>query len=140
MENKLLGVLVPILITVVSFALGAYSTWRGFADGRRRLAYYAQTYLSKSGFTTLYKGQESLNYNLRSFDGGKNWYAVEETVTGGVKILGLSEEVYPGLLKHLEAMDHLVSYVEKYGAIRLLNREGVRLLERVGFTVTRDET
>lgn len=45
------------------------------------------------------------HYELHSFDGGKNWYAIKTTKSLGVMILGLAEEVYPGLLKEIFAID-----------------------------------
>ena len=64
---------------------------------------------SKVGSTRLTKvadkkyelGEEMVSYNLRSFDGGQNWYQVEydtSTDPWKMKILGNVQETNPGLL------------------------------------------
>lgn len=77
--------------------------------------YYQSTYLKRQGGTGMYNGT-MLNYNLKSFDGGKIWYACEYDEKGLI-ILGNVEKVYPGLLAHLEAWDKLQNYIAKFGPI-----------------------
>lgn len=48
-----------------------------------------------------------LNYDLRSFDGGKVWYAVEREPGGGFRILGEADTIYPDLRQSLAALDQL---------------------------------
>lgn len=103
---------------------------------RQALEYYSKTYLHKQGGTTM-TSPPIPSYDLRSFDGGKNWYAVESTQSGGVNILGRAEQVYPGLLEHLQGMEELRAHVAKHGPITGLDEEGLKELERVGFTVER---
>ena len=52
----------------------------------------------KSGGTVLWPGsnREVVNYNLRTFDSGKNWYAVEYDQDWGMRITGGVDKVYPG--------------------------------------------
>ena len=64
------------------------------------------------------------NYHIRSWDAGKNWYAVEYDNDWGIKILGDAKEMYPGLLEHIKAIDALTS-----GSV------GVDELRSAGFTV-----
>lgn len=64
---------------------------------QQELKKYQETYLRRYGwwFTSdYYIGY----YHIRSFDGGKMWYAAEET-NCGLKILGRAEKVYPFLMK-----------------------------------------
>lgn len=108
---------------------------------KRSVDYYSVNFLRKQGSTSLMpnlKQGEFLNYELRSFDGGKNWYAVQSDFkTETVKILGEAETVYPGLMKHLNAMDALTAYVEKNGPISLSSEnDAVDLLRNIGLTVT----
>ena len=73
--------------------------------------------LSHQGGGCLYKPpgweQKYFNYNLRSWDAGKTWYAIEyDKDCGerwGITILGNAEELYPGLLEHIKFMDSLTS-------------------------------
>ena len=89
------------------------------------------------------KNGNSFNYDIRSWDGGKIWYAVEidtNCVDGlwGIKILGRANELYPGLVKHIESWNVLTKYVKKYGSISPNDPEGIKLLENVGATVEID--
>lgn len=94
--------------------------------------------LIKSGGTSLYGDKEMLNYNLRSWDGGKNWYAIDQELCfrfGEVKILGEAETIYPGLLKHLKAWNKLTEYVEKNGPLNPTDTEALQLIEAAGFKI-----
>lgn len=75
--------------------------------------FYTRRYKTYKGSTTLWypeKWEEpddvSFKYNLRTFDGGKNWYVVDyERSTNEVKIVGDAEELYPGLVEHLDEIE-----------------------------------
>ncbi|KKL90594.1 hypothetical protein LCGC14_1903180, partial [marine sediment metagenome] len=58
---------------------------------------------------------DMISYNLKTFDGGKHWYATEYDEDWGVIILGEAEEVYPGLLEHIEAMDKIYTWSSVIG-------------------------
>lgn len=88
---------------------------------------------SKSGGTSLLTGI-NINYNLRTFDGGKTWYAVEIDRDWGMTILDESNDVYPGLLNHIEAMDKLIEHVKQNGSIGV---DDIQLLKDAGFEVKR---
>lgn len=75
------------------------------------------------------------NYDLRSWDAGKNWYAVEIDDDWGIKILGDAKVLYPKLLEHIEGMDDLTDYVLKNGSIDGKDSAGIKALEKAGFTV-----
>lgn len=85
----------------------------------------------KSGGTSLLTGT-NINYDLRTFDSGNTWYAVKRNDDWGISIIGEAEEVYPGLLDHLEAWDTLTEYVQKNGPI---DANSIQLLEDAGFKV-----
>lgn len=91
------------------------------------------TNLYKQGGTTI--GGKLINYNLRSWDGGKNWYAVDYSFeTKEFKIIGEAEKVYPGLLHHLKAWDTLTNYVKDNGPINPSDEKGVSIFEAAGFS------
>ncbi len=123
---------------IVTFLLGAcagiviFNLRGNNKELRRQLDYYKRTYLRRQG-----GGPWELGHtDLRSFDGGKNWYAVKST-DGGLEILGLAEEVYPGLLAQLEGFDRLVAYAREHGPIgsRPITSEDISVLTEAGFTV-----
>ena len=102
--------------------------------------YFNTTYLRKQGATSMWPASskgEMFSYDLRSFDAGKTWYAVERHGELGeyVVILGKAEVVYPGLMKHLSAMDALTDYVQRQGQFNLNDKLERSLLENAGFQV-----
>lgn len=109
---------------------------------KRSLAYYDSACLQKQGSTSTYGGGELgkdfVNYDLRSWDSGKTWYAVKyNSETETLTILGEADTIYPNLLEHLEGMDALTDYVQKNGAIgsKPISKGEINLLEGAGFTV-----
>lgn len=108
-----------------------------------KLNYYNKTILKKQGSTSTYGGgqlgKDFINYNLQSWDGGKNWYACEYDSEWGIKILGLAEDIYPGLLKHLEAWDELTDYVIKNGPIGSngISKKDIKILTNAGFEISK---
>lgn len=91
------------------------------------------TNLHKQGGTTI--NGKLINYNLRSWDGGKNWYAVDYNFeTKEFKIIGEAEKVYPGLLHHLATWERLTNYVKDNGPISMSDKEAVKMLEEAGFS------
>jgi hypothetical protein len=97
--------------------------------------WYKTRYPSKSGGTVLWPGSKGklLAYQLRSFDGGKNWYAVHDD-DSGVHILGPAETIYPGLMDQIASMDELITNADKQGPLNLTNSTTVGLLEKAGVT------
>ena len=89
---------------------------------------------SKSGGTTLLTG-DIINYNLKTFDSGKTWYAVEIDREWGMTIIGEAEDVYPGLLDHIKAWNALTEYVEQNGPITELSLLEQQLLNDIGLEV-----
>ena len=62
-----------------------------------------KNHLTKQGFIEEHGTGKGINYNLKSFDSGKNWYVVEYNYDSEeLKILGGVDDVYPGLMKKIE--------------------------------------
>jgi len=106
----------------------------------RELSYYQSTYLHKQGWTKLYPGSgaDGLGYDLRSFDRGQTWYAIDTNQRDRVVILGLAEDVYPGLLQQEAGLAALIEYAKKHGPINLTGEDAAQqlnLLRDSGFTV-----
>lgn len=124
-----------LLVAVVSFTAGtSYQKHRSVHD-LQDLAYYRQTNLFQSGWS-----QGVGSYQLYSLNGGKNWWAVEQTEDGQVEIIGSAEEVFPGLLKRLRAWDDLEEYARENGPLTLSgDRAAIEqiVLEATGSTVKR---
>ena len=108
-----------IFMCLVMFVLAGIATHleaKNTKSRRRELTYYKETYSHKQGATAML-GDKTINYHLQSFDGGKIWYATEHLEDDGVKILGLAEEIFPGLLAHLASKDALIVYTKTNGPI-----------------------
>jgi hypothetical protein len=139
MESRFVLALGILAIILLSGFSGSYIQKHSFSSLRvaQDLEYYKSTYLRKLGFLAGFG-----TYELLSFDGGKMWYAVERGKDNSIIIRGTAEAVFPGLLSHLEGIDALVEYAEKYGPLTLAgtlaggNAETQKaLLEGAGFTV-----
>lgn len=125
-----LTILVAILALIVCFFVGYYKCKNDLASQLESLKYYKKTYLHRIGGTTQYP-----SYHLVSIDGGLKWYAMEKDSDGSTIILGLSEEIFPGLIEHLKGMDRLTEYVLKNGPIEHIGPEEAKILGDAGFTV-----
>jgi len=104
------------------------------------LDFYQETYLQKQGSTTMFGDNGFHNppfqYDLRSWDGGKNWYAVNyDFATRELKVLGEVETIYPGFMKHLDHWDKLTKHVSKNGPLNPTNPVDREVMECAGFTV-----
>jgi hypothetical protein len=90
--------------------------FRDLRESLNELEYDRRMFLQRQGSTMLFSregntiniGPVMVNYDLRSFDGGKIWYACERGPDGEVKILGTVDEVHPQLRESLATTDHLV--------------------------------
>lgn len=73
------------------------------------------------------------NYDIRSWDGGQNWYAVEyKSDTKELKVIGDVDTLYPGLLKKIEGLNDLIKYVEENGTIEGSTYKEIELLKDAG--------
>lgn len=127
----LLGIVLATIIFVAGYIFGFNS--RENKINLRNLKYYEKKYLRKIGYTVGYG-----SYNLRSLDGGQNWYAVKCTSnlpdSEKIEIIGPAEEVFPGLLEKLKSIDELVRYAQK-GPITEMGPEEKIMFEKAGFTM-----
>ncbi|MBI3075075.1 MAG: hypothetical protein HYY92_02615 [Parcubacteria group bacterium] len=101
------------------------------------LDYYEKTMLREQGWS-----QEVGNYDLRSFDGGKRWYAVESDEKGGMIIRGVAEDIFPGLLGRLRGMEALSAYVKENGPLTFSGPRATvdrALIEAAGFSVAEEK-
>ena len=104
-----------------------------------------ETYLSKSGGTSLYfppwwnkiRDGKGFNYHLMSFDGGQNWYAIDkEKLFDEILVIGLVDHIYPGLMEYLDKMGNLSSHVREHGSLDLTDKDDIEVLTDAGFTVS----
>jgi hypothetical protein len=128
-----------ILTAIAALTVGHYAEKhvRNMKSMQRELDHYHSTYKIRQGGTSLWSGSkgEMLNYFLESFDGGLNWYVIR-TEGNNRYVQGNVENVYPGLMRHLQAMDDLTRRVEANGPLDLGKSSDVKFLKNVGFTVT----
>lgn len=133
----ILGFIAVVLVVgVLSALLGAHLYKRSSSWKDKEIAYYQGTYLRKQGFAIGFD-----DYELLSFNGGKRWYAVIRDGEGAVVIRGSADEVFPGLLEHLQGMDALIAYAKKNGPITLVGPNAsaeLKVLQRAGFMVMRE--
>lgn len=121
---------VLVLIIVYSF----------YRDVEKKFAELKAKYLAESGADPIC-GQ----YQLRSFDGGLNWCAVDPSsgADSPVKILGPVEQVYPGLRQRLSARKDLQRYMQQYGFNGVKNAGDVKhimwLIDASGYSVKEDK-
>lgn len=122
---ELLAVIGIVGALIVGAVCGHYSrSWE--VDGLKRdIRDYRARYLHRNGWSAAY-GQ----YRLVSIDGGGAWHELDETG----KIIGPADRA---LVKHLDGLDALTSYVAANGPIgsRPITKDDVRALERAGFEV-----
>lgn len=129
------------IVILVAFLAIVFTTFNvAFLQGRESsnnsevLAYYQQTYLREQG-SFIGFGQ----YELRSFDGGKRWYATERDEEGAMMILGTAEEVFPSLLSRIHGMRALLKRAAQNDPLTLSGEQAEAdrtLLESAGFTIT----
>jgi len=134
------------LIIAILYYFGIYKPNKEILNGHEeREKRHNETYLTKTGSTSLYfpptwskiRDGKSFNYHLRSFDGGKNWFAIDrEKLFDEVFVIGLVEHVYPGLMDYLERMDNLTNHVYEHGSLDITDSEDIKILNDAGFTVS----
>jgi len=110
----------------------------GVLSQKRHLKEWESTHLSKQGATCLWEGSKGqmVSYNLRSFDGGKNWYAVDINIASNeVKVVGPAEEKFPGLVKHIENWNKLTTHVLDHGPLNLGSTSDMAFLKSIGITI-----
>ena len=140
----ILGCIIGLGVFYVLVLSPFISNYKGLVNNDKQ---YTKTYLRKSGGTSLYfppkwnkiRDGKMFNYYLRSFDGGKNWYAIDEKkLFDEVIVLGLVEHIYPGLMEHLNNFDKLTNHVKENGPMGL-NKKDIEILTDAGFTVSKNK-
>lgn len=151
MKNiKNMGYLLLVVFGLIVFGLFIFSEYLPMKGKLKRIeerqANRNKLELSHAGGGALYTPpdwkEKYFNYTLRSWDGGKTWYAIEydrECEGGwGIRILGEVDTLYPGLLKHIEGMDAFSKYIDEKGTIDGTDPEGLKILENAGFILKID--
>lgn len=124
--------IVGFILMTLTLGLALFESNQRIDSMERRIEYMTQYEDRKSGGTSLLTGS-NIDYDLRTFDSGRTWYAVKMDSDWGMSILGEAEEVHPGLLDHIEAWDRLMEHVEQNGPIGL---NDIQLLKDIGLEVT----
>lgn len=106
---------------------------------QRKNAYAWRHFRRLQGSTMLWPGSsgEVVPYDLRSWDSGTTWFAVETDAEIRMTIKGPAEQIFPGLLAVVVASGELAS---ARGALDLSNDHDLDLLQRAGFTVQASNT
>lgn len=139
--------LVKRLQFIIAMFLGMFFGYLFFGEDSEKIKeynYYEENYQTKIGSTMMLNDDTDwLSYELRTFDGGKIWYAVESDINNGaVRILGESDSIYPGLIDHINGLDKLTEYVEKNVPLDLSesdSSEQIKLLEDIGIKIVINE-
>lgn len=131
------GIIIVLIVVIMTMGFSIFDLKNDLDQSKRTLDYTTRHLDSKGGGTVMLTG-EFINYNLKTFDSGKHWYAIEYDDCWGMTILGEAEDVYPGLLKHIDAMDKLTNHVSINGPIDLSSSDA-DLLRDAGFTIQAKE-
>ena len=126
-------VILILAATVLALGLTSVNLKDDLTQSERTLSRITRHLDSKTGGTSLLTG-DMISYNLKTFDGGKHWYATEYDEDWGVIILGEAEEVYPGLLEHIKVMDKIYDRISTNGPLDLSISSDADLYDASGFT------
>jgi len=127
--------LIILSLLLIGLVIVGNAIYQNNQRTEKSLRFCQSTYLRKQGGTSV--SGSWLNYDLRSFDGGLHWYAVDMTQEG-VVILGDADTVYPGLLSHIDGLERLIKYVKENGPIQVgekMEPEALQVLNDAGMTV-----
>lgn len=127
-SNSWIGLLRSFILGILGgiFIIYTVLLYETISEPKTQLSEYEERYLHQSGWSLFIDDE----YHLFSNDGGQHWYAIIDNV-----IVGEADEIYPGLVKHLQSVDDLIEYVEKNGPITLKSTEEFKLLEDNGFSI-----
>ena len=138
-----------IIVGAIGIALFFYGVVLPYVEKHKSMEEAIQQHnelvLCEIGSTIMYfppwwnkiRDGKSFNYHLKSFDGGKKWYAIDtESKEEGLIIMGLVEHIYPGLIEHIDGMNSLTDHVTENGSLDLTKKEDVEVLTDAGFTVS----
>ncbi len=136
-DNYTIPVTLVFILLFILAMLVNHDRWNTIRALRKEVTYYQTNYQYKVGTTALYDGYSltnPLSYRLATFDGGKNWYALD-TKADEVVVVGSAEEIYPKLLKHLNDMDLLFERIKHGPITNFSDPKDIELLKNVGVTV-----
>lgn len=157
MKKRGYGIAFAIVIAFIIYLIGAKTGHNipafkpeSMIELENQVAYYDSTYLRLQGGTKLYTPPGGLveeggylNFDLRTWDGGKAWYVVNYDMEDGrLEIIGLADTIYPGLVAQQAGLDRLFEYVSENGSITLDGEnieEQIKILREAGISVTTDE-
>ena len=139
MENK--GVkLMQIIIMVLVAALCITSTllFQTKTNMRRNVEIdkeHTKYWRSLTGATCLWPGSHGkpVSYNLKSWDGGETWVAVEYDKEWRMKVLGDAEVIFPGLVKNINAVEVLLKAAQNGTPLTIPKDQ--KLFKNSGFEV-----
>lgn len=123
-----------VIITLLS---ALWNAKRELHFAKEREAKNFEHYRQLVGSTRLWNGSngDMISYNLRSFDSGQTWVAVEIDKESKMRIKGDAEKLYPGLVQQIQGMNALTEEVLKGRQIDLSNQSNQQLLTKVGFDI-----
>lgn len=135
LQNGLGIVIVVLLLLGIGFWAGQAWLRPELESARRDLQGMRSKFMLKQGHL-----EEYGDYTLYSVNFGKDWIRVKQDDNFRVEdASGPVRETEPGLLeaarKKEKAWDRLLTYIEKNGPITSDDKEGLRILEDVGFEV-----
>jgi len=114
-----------VFFIILAYFVGRYAQRRDLKRDIMSLEDYRKNNLQMQGVDVTYG-----KYDLRSLNGGKNWFAVDEdSENGEVGLVGDAEEVFPGLLEHLRIMDITTVYLLGKGPIVHIGPEEAEILK-----------
>jgi hypothetical protein len=135
--NQYMWIIGFALLCALGASMALNMRQEAYAEGlQRHMQNYAETYKRYQGIMPWM--DSTISYDLRTFDGGSTWFAVE-IKNGKMHILGEAHDVYPGLLERIqdteESFSRLTAYVEKNGPISPDDPVGRQLLQDFGFEI-----
>lgn len=132
-----LPLIIPVVFisSLIFLIIGFYKGRNSLGSEMKNLKAYKERYLYKQGIDIKFG-----KYDLISLDGGKRWYAFEYSQDNNWEIMikGPAEEIFPGLLAHLNGFDALIKYARENGPISFSERtigKDIEILEGAGFNI-----
>lgn len=126
-------------LVIITLIFTLWNAKRELHFAKVREAKNFEHYRQLVGSTRLWNGSngEMISYNLRSFDSGQTWVAVDIDKDSKMSIKGDAEKLYPGLVQQIQGMNALTEEVLKGRQIDSSNRSDQQLLTKVGFEIVK---
>ena len=127
----IVGAGIVLILVLTSICLMLWASLRHETADKRQanesLEWYRTTYCRRQGWTIGWG-----NYELMSFDRGRNWFEMNRLKDGGLIVVGPAD---PKLVQQLEGMSALVKHAWQHGPLDLSHPSHLGLLQAAGFTV-----